>query len=180
MNFTRDIIYLVVIALLLALCGQVIYSYEVKPSYERRISVYYNKEVEANTKLIRIIEEADEFIYFAIYTFTRTDIQDALLAAKYRGLEVKGVIDKTQIARLEDQRKLAKQLTDAGIPIITQDHSAIMHLKTLVTEKAYFTGSYNWTMSGTSSNDEVIEIGYDDDIRRQYLSVLKTLFLRYE
>lgn len=178
MNLTRDGIYLVVIVLLLALCGQFYYSYRYIPRQEVR--VLYNKETEANRDLINVIQDADEFVYFAIYTFTRSDIKDALLGAKHRGLDVRGVIDKEQIARIEEQQKIYQELKEAGIMLVTQNHSSIMHLKTLVTEKAYFTGSYNWTSSATNSNDEVIEIGRDERVRTQYEEVVKKLIQTYQ
>jgi phosphatidylserine/phosphatidylglycerophosphate/cardiolipin synthase-like enzyme len=177
MKLTRDGIYLLIIILLIALCGQLYYSYHYVP--RQVVRVHYNKDVEANRELITVIQDADQFIYFAIYTFTRSDIKDALLGAKHRGLNVRGVIDKEQSAKVSDQTKIVKELQDAGIPIVFQNHSSIMHLKTLVTEKAYFTGSYNWTSSGTNSNDEVIEIGRDELVRKQYQDVVEKLFTKY-
>jgi phosphatidylserine/phosphatidylglycerophosphate/cardiolipin synthase-like enzyme len=179
MRLTRDGIYVVIIILLLALCGQFYYSYTYLPHQERDIQVYYNKDIEANKKIIDVIRDADQYVYFAIYTFTRADIKDALLGAKHRGLNVRGVVDKEQIAKIDDQRKIAQELRDAGIPISVQSHSAIMHLKTIVTEKAYVSGSYNWTASATNSNDEVLEIGRDEAVRKQYERVLQELFQRY-
>lgn len=179
MKLSRDGIYLLIIILLIALCGQFYYSYTYLPQAERDVKVFYNKDLEANTELIRVIQDADRFVYFAIYTFTRSDIKDALLGAKHRGLDVRGVIDKEQIEKIDDQKKIYKELKDAGILLVVQDHSSIMHIKTLVTEKAYFTGSYNWTSSATNSNDEVIEIGRDEHLRRQYENIIMKLLEKY-
>lgn len=180
MKLTRDAAYLIVIALLVALCGQFYYTYEWRPNHERVVRVYYNRDIEANKEVIKVIQNADKFVYFAIYTFTRDDIKDALLGVKHRGLDVRGVIDREQSERIEEQRKIAKELRDAGIPLSTQDHSAIMHLKTVVTDKQYASGSFNWTSSATNLNDEVIEIGYDESTREQYKHVLEELFARYQ
>lgn len=179
MKLTKDAVYLVVIALLVALCGQFYYTYHYKPQSERDIRVYYNQETQANQKVVQTIQDADKFVYFAIYTFTRTDIKDALLGAKHRGLDVKGVVDREQTQKIDDQQKIVKELQDAQIPIAFQDHSAIMHIKTVVTEKAYVSGSYNWTSAATNLNDEVIEVGRDPNIRHQYENVLEELFRRY-
>jgi phosphatidylserine/phosphatidylglycerophosphate/cardiolipin synthase-like enzyme len=176
----KEKIYVAIIVVLIALCAQFYYSYRYLPKQERSIDVYYNQEHQLNREIISVIQEADRFVYFAVYTFTRQDIKDALLAAKYRGLEVKGVMDRKQNAELESQTKIFRELKEAGIPIFEQDHTGIMHLKTVVTDKAYASGSYNWTASATTLNDEVLEVGHDPDIRSQYLSVLESLFKLYQ
>lgn len=177
MKLSRDAYYIAVIFILIALCGQFYYSYRYQPTHQ--VQVFYNKEESLNRKIISEIQRADKFVYFAIYTFTRQDIKDALLAAKYRGLEVKGITDKTQVGKIEQQAKIIKDLEKAGIPIETQDHDAIMHLKALVTDKSYVSGSYNWTASATNSNDEILEIGRDENIRAQYQNTLERILGKY-
>ncbi len=179
MKWNKDLIYIAVITLLLAALGQLVYSYKYVPYQARKVEVFYNQDTQANRKVIEAIQEADKFVYFAIYTFTRLDIKDALLGAKHRGLDVRGITDRDQIEKIELQGKIVKELRDAGIPVTTQDHSAIMHLKTIVTDKTYVSGSYNWTAAATSLNDEVIEVGDDDGIRRQYERVLIELLGKY-
>lgn len=176
----RDVVYLIVIALLIALSGQFYYTYHYKPQAARSIKVYYNHETALNQEVTKVIQDAEKFVYFSIYTFTREDIRDAFLAAKYRGVEVRGLMDKKQSFGIDAQEKIVKELQDAGIEIIFNDHSYIMHLKTVVTEKAYVSGSYNWTASGTDSNDETIEVGYDEDVRKQYQDTLERIFAKYK
>src|SRR6185436_9714393 len=104
----RDFFYIITIAILIALCAQFYYSYQYLPT-RSQASVYYNKDIRANQEIIRAIRDANKFVYFAVYTFTREDIADALLAAKQRGLEVKGVMDKKQDAELDTQRNIYKR-----------------------------------------------------------------------
>lgn len=183
MKLNRDLIYLTIIVGLIAACGQLYYSLALRPAYQeqqaKQVSIYYNREVPANELLIDEINKADKFVYFAIYTFTRTDIKDALLGAKYRGLDVRGVADKKQSQELDAQQAIIKELQNASIPIMFNDHSAIMHLKTLVTDKSYVTGSYNWTASATDRNDEILEIGRDEKLRLMHLRVIETLLNKY-
>ena len=126
-----------------------------------------------------------DIIYFIVIiilaglTFTREDIRDALLAAKYRGLDVRGLVDKKQSGSIDSQKAIVKSLEDAGIPLAYNDHNYIMHLKTVVTDKAYVSGSYNWTAAATNLNDEIIEIGKDEDVRKQYEQVIKSIIEKY-
>lgn len=183
MKINKDIIYLTLIVALIAACAQLFFSFRIQPAIEeqqtREVNVYYSKDIQANEKIIDEIRSADKFVYFAIYTFTKPDIKDALIGAKYRGLEVKGLIDKEQTDKVESQKDVIKELQQAGIPLAFDDHSAIMHLKVLVTDKSYVSGSFNWTKSATDSNDEVIEIGYDESIRKQYETLMRSLFVKY-
>jgi phosphatidylserine/phosphatidylglycerophosphate/cardiolipin synthase-like enzyme len=180
MKFTKDTFYIITIIILIALCGQFYYSYRYQPEREREVKVYYNQERELNKEIIKVIHDADKFVYFAVYTFTRNDIKDALLGAKYRGLDVRGVTDRDQIKQIELQRNIVKELRDADIPVAEQDHSAIMHLKTVVTEKTYASGSFNWTSAATNLNDEVLEVGHDESIREQYQKITEEVIKRYQ
>ena len=143
------------------------------------MQVFYNQNIQANEKIISTIRDADKFVYAAIYTFTRQDIKNALLAAKLRGLDVKIILDSGQSDKVDSQKKIVKELQDAGIKVGFQDHSGLMHIKTVVTDKAWASGSYNWTASATTINDEVLEVGTDDKIRKQYQNILEELFTRY-
>ncbi len=183
MKLNKDLIYITIIVGLIALSSQFYFSFHVQPAIEanknKEVNIYYNRDIAANQLVIDQIQQAEKFVYFAIYTFTRSDIKDALIGAKYRGLEVKGVIDKEQSLKIDDQRSIVKELQAAGIPIAFQDHSAIMHLKVIVTDKSYTSGSYNWTASATDKNDEILEVGKDENLRKQYLKVINELFINY-
>jgi len=48
-----------------------------------------------------------------------------------------------------------------------------------VTEKAYASGSFNWTAAATNLNDEVLEIGYDEAVRQKYQNILEEIFKKY-
>ncbi len=183
MKINKDLVYLTIIIGLIASCAQIYYTFQFKPSWQAKqasqITVVYNKEVSANELVIDEIRQANQFVNFAIYTFTRTDIKDALIAAKYRGLQVKGVVDKEQTDKIEEQKSIITEMTNAGIPIVFDDHSGIMHLKVLVTDKSYVSGSYNWTASATTSNDEVLEIGHEESVRLMYKRLTDKLFNKY-
>lgn len=141
--------------------------------------VYYNRDTPLNQKIINTITNANEYVYFSIYTFTRDDIKDALLGAKYRGLDVRGVTDKKQYTEIPSQKKIINELRKAGIPIGLQNHDAIMHLKVIVTEQTYISGSYNWTASATTSNDEILEIGTSEPVRKQYYQIIRHIIEKY-
>ena len=146
------------------------------------VRVIYSLDQKQNDQeLIALINEAEEYIYFAIYTFTLPSIADALVEAKKRGVDVRGIVDSEQSANSYGAPIIAT-LLNAGIPIVTEKHvtgNGIMHIKLLVTEQAYAFGSYNWTKSATTINDEILEIGTDTKLRQAYENILKKLLNAY-
>ncbi len=144
--------------------------------------VYSLDKKQTDQEIIALINDAKSYIYFAIYTFTLPSIADALVAAKKRGVEVRGITDSGQSSSSYGAPIVA-QLLAAGIPVVTEKHAGgngIMHIKLLVTERAYVFGSYNWTKSATIINDEIIEIGTDPTLRQTYENILKRLLDAYK
>jgi len=147
------------------------------------VRVVYSLDQKQNDKeLIALIDNAKSRVYFAIYTFTLPSIADALVAAKKRGVDVRGVVDSEQSSNSYGA-PITKKLLAAGIPVVTEKHvtgNGIMHIKLLVTEQAYAFGSYNWTNSATTINDEILELGTDPALRQVYENILKKLLDAYK
>ncbi len=146
------------------------------------VRVVYSLDQKQNDKeIIALIDAAKTHIYFAIYEFTLKDIADALVAAKKRGVEVRGLVDSGESANSYD-KPIISELMSAGISVVTEKHATgngIMHIKTIVTDSAYATGSYNWTSSATNLNDEVLEVGTDPALRQAYENILTKLLNAY-
>jgi phosphatidylserine/phosphatidylglycerophosphate/cardiolipin synthase-like enzyme len=143
-----------------------------------QFSVYYSLDKRQNdAELIKVIDGAQKFVYFAIYYFTKGSIADALIRAKSRGVDVIGIMDRE--ASANSNARILESLESAGIAVVTQKHpEGIMHVKALVTEHAYASGSYNWTDGATNINDEVLEIGTNNSVRKKYLSIIKNLIIQ--
>jgi len=138
--------------------------------------VYSLDKKQNDQEIIKLIDGADKYVYFAIYFFTKENIASALVRAKERGLVVWGITDRG--ASNESNKEIVNSLKKAGIRIETQKHpEGIMHLKTIVTDKAYASGSYNWTASATVANDEILEIGKNNAVRKKYLKVIQQLLI---
>jgi phosphatidylserine/phosphatidylglycerophosphate/cardiolipin synthase-like enzyme len=140
----------------------------------RNFTVLYSLDRKQNDQaIVSAIDGAGEYVYFAIYEFTKENIAAALVRAKERGLIVRGIMDAAQ-SKDGAQAHVVSLLRDAGIAVEFQKHpKGIMHLKLLVTDRAYALGSYNWTESATALNDEVLEIGTAEPLREEYLDIIK-------
>jgi len=146
------------------------------------VRVIYSLDQKQNDQeIVTLIAAAQSRIYFAMYEFTLRDIADALVAAKKRGIDVRGLVDSGESANSYDAPIIA-ELVNAGIPVETEKHAdgnGIMHIKAIVTDSAYAIGSYNWTGSATTENDELLEIGTDPALRQTYENILKRLLDAY-
>lgn len=144
--------------------------------------VYSLTAQNTDKELIALIDAAKTHVYFAIYTFTRDEIADALARAKARGVDVRGIVDSGQIKE-RFSASVLETLTKAEIPLVVEKHqtgNGIMHIKALVTDSAYAIGSYNWTDSATTINDELLQIGTDQAVRQIYEDILLELLEAYK
>jgi phospholipase D-like protein len=146
------------------------------------VRVIYSLTAKRNDReVIALINSAQSHVYFAMYEFTLRDIADALVAAKRRGIDVEGVVDSVESGKSYGQPIVA-ELTAAKIPVKVEHHAdanGIMHIKAIATDKAYAIGSYNWTASATTENDELLEIGNSPELVKTYNSILKRLIDSY-
>lgn len=154
----------------------------VAPSADSVRIIYSLDQKQNDKEIIALINEAEDHIYFAIYTFTLPSIADALIAAKKRGVDVRGLVDSEQSGNSYGA-PITTKLRNASVPLLAERHASgngIMHIKLLVTDQAYVFGSYNWTNSATTLNDEIIEIGTNPELRQAYENILKRLFDTYQ
>ena len=170
MNIIKKIFALIVVGVFGVFIG-----YElVGPIAAKNFTVLYSLDKKQNDQaLIDTIDSSRQYVYFAIYEFTKENIADALIRAKERGLDVQGIMDASQ-SQDGTQAGIIQKLRNAGIPVEFQKHEkGIMHLKMLVTDNAYALGSYNWTSSATTLNDEILEIGTAEPLRQKYLDIIR-------
>jgi len=122
-------------------------------------------------RVIELINQAKERIYFMTFSFTDRNIANAIIEKHNQGLNVKGVIEKIQNSKWSQ----FNNLNNSGINI-TQDHNpANMHHKVFIIDNIVITGSYNPTGNGNKHNDENILILHDKEIAEKYVIEFEVL-----
>lgn len=108
-------------------------------------------------RVIELIDGAQESIEVAQFTFSRRNIEAALLRAHERGIDVKLAMNSSQ----KDGDTVASRLAAAGVDVKfvegkdVGDWSGLQHAKyMLVDETTLLMGSNNWSSTGTSLNEE--------------------------
>lgn len=118
--------------------------------------------------IVQTIREARSQVLVQAFEFTSDPIEQALLDAKRRRLDVRVVLDKTQT---QPNRRSARIFAQAGIPVVIDSQPAISHNKVMILDGAsVITGSFNFTLSAQTRNAEnVLIVRNAPDLARDYL-----------
>jgi len=102
--------------------------------------------------LVDTINSTKHSLLIQAYSFTSPPIAQAVVKAHQRGVDVRVILDKSQ---LSEKYTSATFLKHAGIPLVIDTQPAIAHNKVMVfDQEAVFTGSFNFTRSAQTRNAE--------------------------
>ncbi len=109
-------------------------------------------------RVVELIESAKTSIDVAQFTFSRREIEAALLAAHERGVKVRIAMDFKQS---EQSDNVSNRLKDAGLAVrfikgkANSSFNGLQHAKFMMVDgDILLTGSNNWSSTGTSINNE--------------------------
>jgi phosphatidylserine/phosphatidylglycerophosphate/cardiolipin synthase-like enzyme len=129
-------------------------------------SVCFTPGGDCTQMIVAFIGAARREVLMQAYSFTSAPIAAALRDAKARGIDVRVIIDKSQ---LSDKYSGADFLAHAGIPVLIDKKHAIAHNKVIVVDRAAVeTGSFNFTKAAQSSNAENALIINDPTLAEKY------------
>jgi len=110
------------------------------PSFAE-IKVFFSPKGGIAEEIIKQIDNAQEYIDIAIYSFTYEPIAEAIIRAKQRGVKIRILMDKGQS---QGKSSKCEFLLDNDIAIIQDRHAGMMHNKIAIIDgRVLFTGSYN-------------------------------------
>jgi hypothetical protein len=116
--------------------------------------VHFSPNGGISALIVAQIENARTSIDIEIYEFTRTEIMNALIAAKNRAVSIRILADSSEAS---EAVSVVPRLEAAGIPVRRTAGSGggIMHDKVALFDgQVLVTGSYNWSTAAEQSNDE--------------------------
>ncbi|WP_110968977.1 phospholipase D family nuclease [Pseudomonas huaxiensis] len=136
---------------------------------EPSVEVGFSPEGSARKLVLETIGSAKHSIQMLAYAFQATDITQALVDAKNRGVVVRIVVDKKR--NLGKTSKAAMDfVTSNGIELRTNDQFHLHHDKTIIVDgHTVETGSFNYAASAEVSNSEnVVVIRGMPEVARKY------------
>ncbi|XP_031639958.1 mitochondrial cardiolipin hydrolase-like [Contarinia nasturtii] len=127
-------------------------------------------------KLIDKIDSAEKSISIAMYNMYNDQLINNIVKARLRGVNVKLIMDKSNILDIEDGRKLnaARNLQTAGVNVkVAGDERKLMHNKFCLIDpmspnSVLINGSLNWSTGGIKNNYENVMFLTDQHLIKQY------------
>ena len=128
--------------------------------------VYFSPMGGCTQAVVNNLDGAEKSVLVQAYSFTSKPIAEALIAAHKRGVNVKVLLDKSQLHGKGSKLDL---LAKAGIPVMIDTKHAIAHNKVMIIDGvAVLTGSFNFTNAAEDKNAENLLIIRDKAIARKY------------
>lgn len=122
--------------------------------------------------LLELIDKAQGSIDAALFELDADPIADRLIAAHRRGLRVRLVLEEEY-----DRTPQAERVRDAGIPIVLDTRSALMHNKFFVIDHgSVWTGSMNATENGSTRNNNNGILIRSPEIAENYAAEFAEMF----
>ena len=144
----------------------------VQPSGEVA-GVYFSPKGGCADQVAYWIGRANSSVHVLIYSFTLSNIGDALIQAKNKGVDVKVVFEKSQVSQYSQYFRLA----NAGLNVRNDTNPDLMHDKVAIIDGyIIITGSFNWSNAAESDNNENMAIIKSDDLAGRYEMVFQQIW----
>lgn len=133
-----------------------------------KINVCFTPQENCAEQIIDAINQSKKSILVQAFKFTYIPIATSLIQAKDRGIDVKVILDKSEI---DSKYSVIKKLFEANIHILIDYKPAIAHNKLMIIDnKTVVTGSFNFTYSAQEKNTEnLLIIQNNDPLIEKYL-----------
>ena len=139
------------------------------------VDTYFSPDDGVQPVLVDIISEAQESIYFLAFSFTADPLGDAIRARAEEGVTVAGVMDEDQVA--SNVGTEFDPFQQAGLDVYRDGNPGQMHHKTMIIDESIVIfGSYNFTNSAETRNDENLVVIYNKAIAAQFIEEFQRVY----
>jgi phosphatidylserine/phosphatidylglycerophosphate/cardiolipin synthase-like enzyme len=134
------------------------------------LDIYFSPDDNVANNLLDLLHNANESIYFLAYSFTSDPLAEAIRARAEEGITVEGVMDDGQI-----QSNIGTEFDpfrQAGLDVRRDGNAGgqLHHKVIIIDEQIVIMGSYNFTNSAETRNDENLIVIYDPFIAAQFVA----------
>lgn len=131
--------------------------------------VCFTPNTDCTAKIVKAIKKAKKSILVQAYSFTSRPIIKALASAKYRGINVKILLDKSLIINRSRYYSPIPYFQDQNIWIRIDYLPVIAHNKVIIVDdNTVITGSFNFTRAAQKDNTENVLIIDDSKLAQKY------------
>lgn len=119
--------------------------------------------------VVEAIDRARKTVLIQMYAFTSRQIVSALVNAKGRGVEVRAIVDRSQLREDHSDTYAVGRLALGGVPVLVDTVPGLMHNKIMIVDDAtVVTGSFNYTWSAEHRNAENLLVIHDPALAAEY------------
>jgi phosphatidylserine/phosphatidylglycerophosphate/cardiolipin synthase-like enzyme len=140
---------------------------------DARVECYFAPEDHVQEAIMGEIGTAQSEIDVMAFSFTSGEIAKAMAARIEKGVKVRAVFDQRQAGT---ERSQDDYLAKRGASVRLDDNPYAMHNKVIIIDaKAVVTGSYNFTKSADTQNDENVLIIHSPNVAEIYVREFESL-----
>ncbi len=137
-----------------------------------QVETYMAPEDGVMAKLIKLVEGARKSIHFMAFTFTHEDLAKAMIDRAQDKIDVQGVIEENNA-----YQGSLEELYCAGLPVRTDGNPYVMHHKVIIIDsETVITGSFNFTWSADTENDENVLVIHSPGVAAAYEQEYQKLY----
>jgi phosphatidylserine/phosphatidylglycerophosphate/cardiolipin synthase-like enzyme len=139
------------------------------------IDVYFSPDDHVQASFLDLIDNAQESIYFMAFSFTSDPLGKAVRARAEDGVTVAGVMETEQVkSNIGTEFDPFQQ---AGLDVAMDGNPGQMHHKVMIIDQSIVIfGSYNFTNSAETRNDENLLVIYNTDIAAQFITEFQRVY----
>lgn len=128
-------------------------------------------------KLRELCRAAKRSVAICVYTISDDRLTEEILACHRRGIEVRVISDND---KKFDEGSDVLRLRETGVPVRIDDSPFHMHHKfALFDGRVLANGSFNWTRSATTSNEENLVVTDDANLVRCFAGQFEELWEKF-
>jgi len=143
-----------------------------EPSGSNDAATYVNG---IDVPIVDAIGQVQNTLDIVAFEMNNELIVEAIMDAHERGVTVRMVTDDDH--GLEDRDGIVQGMKDAGIPIVDDSRSALMHNKFMIMDStAVWTGTWNYTVNGTYRNNNNAIVMQNDQAVAAYQAEFDEMF----
>ncbi len=119
--------------------------------------------------VVQTIDSARKTVLVQMYALTSREISSALVNAKHRGIDVRAIVDRSQLDEDRSDAHAVGRLASGGVPVLVDTVPGLMHNKVMIVDgTTVVTGSFNYTSSAEHRNAENLLVIHDPPIAAEY------------
>ena len=140
------------------------------------VEIYFSPEDKPASRILELVQGAQTSINFLAYSFTSTDIGDAIMERASAGVSVTGVMDHGQLKSTNLTEY--EPFQQAGLDVrLDGNLKGLMHHNVIIIDQMIvITGSFDFTAEAETTNDENLVIIFSPDVAAKYMQEFQRIY----